>query len=665
MKYRWPGLFLLLLVVLDLVFLFLYNYSAVEVNPYLLRDIYRALHIIEGHPILVGPDFTSGSYAPGPFHYLTLVPILTIFKSPFAVIVFAILTKVGAQVLFSVYFSPVMRVPSAIIYLVMSSSAFLLERFIWINNSSFIGPFLQLMAIMLLLYWQSQSRVKRVWWLIAISLFAGGCFQTHFSMIFIIPAILLIIREKGRGKSFGGPQEYILFLGLTLLTFAPFGFAYINDRYIPMFDGPVFFNSQLGIHEFTKDWWRLFARKWQVFYDLNIFNLEVLVVVTYLFSKTSWVLFKSKGNRKTVFDKILIYTGISSFIFMAWILSGSYMRYFTVFFVPTLAYMTFDFYNLLLRIFQNKKIPASILCGILMFAGRNQFHIYPKTLGLQGKCEACVFQMTRICDYFNSRRISFEQFSKATYEFFPSNSHGSLYYLRHCFEKLEGTDPLHRARYLFVDSDYLTDSNILPAMVGRLPSEIRPFYSDMSKYESEIKEPGFTLFSIEQARPPAEGTRYSNLSYSYEFDPGVGQSFAVSTLVKEGSILYKASFCESPVFCDLYVAAKIREGNLELRFGSRLFQTKTELRPLVGRATQLKIEYLCDQEVKSLEVASTLGIIQEEQQNETLFTPLELRAPANCKEWSLLAVSADLLELSSNNSGPKIFRGEKFPLHRL
>lgn len=663
MSQKWSRVTLAVLVILDLVFLFTVNYPAVEINPYLLRDIGRAFSILSGHLVLVGSDFTSGSYAPGPFYYLTIAPVLALFGSPFSVVAFSMFVKVAAQALFSVKFSQVTKVPAPVMYLVMSSSAFLLERFIWVNNSSFIGPFIQIFAVLMLIYWHCEEGRNRTWLLFMISLFVGGSMQTHFSLILLAPFALFVIRAK-KPTDANRSRDPLVFTAGLLFTMLPFLVAYINDRYLHFFDGPVFFRNQLGVQEFTKDWWHLFRREWRVFHTLNIFNAEVVVLYFYILLKSAWLLLKKSRKDLNQFDRIFLINGLLTLLFTAWVLSGSYMRYFTIFFVPALAYLVYDIYHLATKVLRKQYLVFATFVIACMFI-RFQFYGFPKNLGHQGKCEACIFQMNAICDYFNSRDISFEQFSKSTYEFFPSDSHGSLYYTHHCFKRQEGVNPENKTKYLFADSDQISDQNAFVQSLSRLPIEVRPYYSDINRFKKEIETRGFTFFSVEQDKPLNTEARYSNLTYSYDIDPAEGEAYSTQSLKKDGYSLHKATFCSSPVFCDLYVSSKLENQKLHLHFGSRMLQIKTELRPINTRIKNLRLEYVCDQKPMTIEVASILGLVTEDQQNETLSTPLEIATPANCTTLDLLAVSMDSVEINANNSKIETRTNERIPLKKL
>jgi hypothetical protein len=662
MKFKWSYLVLATLVLLDLAFLFTVNFPAVEINPYLLRDVHRALYILKGHFVFVGPDFTSGSYAPGPFFYLTIMPVLAFMASPFAVVAYMMIVKVIAQLLFSTTFSSVMKVPASVIYLVMSSSAFLLERFIWVNNSSFIGPFVQILAVLSYLYWKSENERRRNWLLLVISLFVGGCFQTHFSLVFVVPAMILLILEKTKSDQ-KRRKDFLIFAAGIGVSIIPFAIAYVNDRFLHLFSGAIFFRSQLGVKYFAEDWWRIFGKQWKVFSEPDVFKVEVVVVFAYIILRAAWVLWKTRQGGKNFFDKVSIATALMTIAFTGWILSGSYMRYFTVLFVFALAYMTYDAYHLALKGLRNK-VWVFVLFLIATSFMRNEFYFFPKNLGLQGKCEDCIRQMTVMCDYFNDKKISFEQFSKSAYELFPTNSHGSLFYLRHCFDKQTGTEPSVHTRYLFADSDFLTSDQVLSQTLEKIPAEVRPFYSDLRRFKKEIQMNGFTLFSVEQEQVLDLESRYTNLAYSYELDPAVGEKLVIQEQRREGYDLYKASFCDSPVFCDLYISAKRDAQNLQLHFSSRVFQTKTDLAPLNGTVKNLRIDYLCDGKKVSLAIASSLGVSLETHQNEVLFTPLDLKKSIDCKEVSLQSVSLDHLELSSNTDYHAV-DNESFPLQKL
>ncbi len=665
MKLKWSHFLLLVFVLLDLAFLFLVNFPSVEINPYLLRDMDRALLALQGHFIWVGPDFTSGSFTPGPFYYFTILPALAFVASPFALVAYVMLVKVFSQLIFSLSFSRVLKVPTTVLYLVMSSSAFLLERFIWVNNSSLIAPFVQILAVLAIFFWRSTERKKDIWLLSLIGLLAGGSIQIHFSMVFVLPALIMLIQTKGK-KSGHSVQDSSLFIAATLIPMLPFLIVYLNDHYLHMFSGPIFFKNELGIHEFVIDWGRIFIKRWRVFHELNIFNLEVILIYFYIVLRALWTLWQRVFKKLSwgFSDKLSIYMGLTALAFAGWILSGSYMRYFTVLFVGALALLISDSYHFLSRYFPKKSWTISVFLLICLTV-RAEFYQFPKNLGLQGKCESCIFQMKSVCGYFNSQKISYEQFVKSTYELFPKDSHGSLAYLRYCFDQKEGIHSQSNLRYLFVDSDFLKEPKLLKQTIDKMPLEVRSLYSGKESLKVEVQEIGFTLFSIFSDFPLEPEEQLTNLTYSYQFDPASGQNFILDTLRLRGEQVYKASFCSSPVYCDLFIAASMKERQLRLYFASRAFQTKTSLLPIFGRMRNLKIEVLCDDKPQIISVVSSLGLIAESDQNETFFTPLRLARSMECKSWSLKSVHVDSLELSMNESKNKSWNDHSFPLEPL
>ncbi len=629
--------FLVLLVLIEAFFLWHWVYPSIEISPFFLRDYQRTLALLGGQFVFVGPDFSSGGYNLGPFLYFLMAIPLLINKSLKAVVIFFFFLKILSQLIFSRYFSKFLQIPISFIYLFFATSSFLLERTLWMTNATLIGPLTQISLVFLFLYWnKSRPKIAET---ASLGFFLGCVLQVYFSLILLIPAALLILKRK--------PLPYLkhvlsFLLGLTL-TLLPFSIAYLNTTSLSILDdGPIFILKDLGASSFIFDWIRLYSKPWRLASaEMNIFKWDTLFVFTYIFVKAILILARVKKSERNLLDQLALFLAGLTLLMSAWVLSGSHLQYFTVLYVPILLLLTIDLYKALLRTFKKQYfvyISACLICSISIW----QFTWFQNILGLSGRCESCLHQLHLVCSYFNDRDISYEQFSSSTYEFFSGSNSGSLQNSHFCFKKQTGYSKESTSRYLFVTESFLLNSEEFNTLLERLPDEMHRLYS--ASLKPVISTDGFTMFATPSLENLHSEMRYSNLTFPYTIDPGLGEFGQLKQLLKPNETLYKVSFCSFSVYCDLYLFSEVKGNSINLRFVSRLFQAKTELGPISARITQAKLHYVCDGENGSFPFASTFGATFEEQ-NQTLLGPLKTILEKKCTTFAPTAISSYILEL--------------------
>jgi hypothetical protein len=159
--------------------------------------------------------------------------------------------------------------------------------------------------------------------------------------------------------------------------------------------------------------------------------------------------------------------------------------------------------------------------------------------------------------------------------------------------------------------------------------------------------------------------RLTNLAFFYEVDPAFGENYYLSKFTANNQQLSRAQICPTPLFCDVFVKDRFENGILTLELQSRIFQTKYDLDPVAARAQGLKLNYLCDGTPKVLDVISTLGASNGQDQNYSFFTPLIASFKIPCNKIQLTSFAVAKIDLFYTKTGMDHLKDQEYKLSRV
>ncbi len=630
---------LLFLAFCEILIHFFITLPGSQVNIYFLRDINRSLELLNGHFIFVGPDFTSGHFLFGPFFYWLLAPVTFFSASPVVVAGYFFTIKVTAQILFSDYFARNLKIPFLFIYLIISSVPFFCFPLSWPNNAALIAPAIQFACIGVYSFYSNKFSLRL---LVVNSLLLALLMQIHFSLALLWPFYITIVFLKEQESKLRVKYLCILFLTF-LLSLTPF-IVSILAAYFSTGWAPIIFSSDLGIFYFFRNWAELLVKH---IFNAKIFELatyrgkeyffDLFFVYIYLILRGLWHYFNRKYNSKL--EMYCIITVIIALFFVPWLFTDTY-RYL----IPVYSFSLFIFmYDLSLFISKSKRKKILFIAIGLIVAFMGRALNYTRSLNLKNEqaCFSCFAQLQTICDYFNSKNISFEEFSSRTYQIVNRINEGGLYSAEYCFDKRVGISKEEHASYLFISS-----SESLENSLENLPPEIRTKFK-LASLRLEVNRPGFKLFKQNNLEDWTDQTqqRLSNLTNPYEIDPAFGVLGVERKLGRSDNEIFFSRLCRLPFFCDVFIVKRNVPDGLNLYFHSRLFQSIYLLKPVVGFAANLSVDFKCDTKVLSMRVASRLGTFENYFQNQTLFMPIGAYQKVKCSSVELLAITIEKLEI--------------------
>lgn len=640
-RWQWRHLSYAVLLLIEGLLFFAVCFPAVEINQFFVRDILRTQEILSGHFIAVGPDFTSGSYAPGPFYYFILAPIVIFTQQAWIILIYLFALKTLIQFFFCRALKKTFSISFFYFYLLLSASPILIRAFYWPNNATLIIPLGQLLGMLALWYYQAPLK-QQTRWLVVMAIFWGLTLQVHFSLILAGPLLLFTIGERNRSAQ-GRLKDTGYFFICVLVSFAPFLNAFYNAHALTNFDGPVFYVNDFGFSFFFKYWGLQVGRTFTSPPQPDQPIVFTWLIFSYTLLKGLWILFSKRVTERNVSERFfLLLTGLT-LLMSAWFLLGRVTRYYAILYSLSSIFIMLDIHQVLIRYFKSSKVGFCI-AGLIFVLSWYSVYDFHKYLGLKGRCENCLLQTKKICDYMNEHEVSYQDFVSSTYELLEEFNEGSAALTQECFQLKAEMSSKEKKRYLIVHASYL-ERKTLPAALAALPVEIRNVYQE-DRLKLELTTEGFSLYSVSlKGSELAHYGRLTNLTFFYDIDPAFGETYYLSRFRANNKRLSKSQICPTPLFCDLFVLEDFHEGVLTLEFHARVFQTKYDLDPIAGRAQGLKLNYLCDGKPKVLDVISTLGASNGKDQMYSFFTPLVASFEVPCKGVQLQSFKVDKFDL--------------------
>lgn len=183
----------------------------------------------------------------------------------------------------------------------------------------------------------------------------------------------------------------------------------------------------------------------------------------------------------------------------------------------------------------------------------------------------------------------------------------------------------------------------------------------------ELLKSGFQLFSFPQKEDASSSfkDRLSNIAYAYNLDPAFGVQRIISDLKGTSENLFFARICEFKFYCDIFISVVREADALKIKLNSRILQTIYALPPVVARIEELKLQILCDDQPLSLPLVSTLGTDNNQNQNQTFFTPFEMLVKTHCSKFSLVALSTESISVNSQIIAPYKLGHTTFPISSI
>ncbi len=661
LRIDWKYLVYAALIAIDILLFFLICFPAAEMNQYFIRDILRAKELLNGHFISVGPDFTSGNYAPGPFFYFLLSPIVRFTQKADYILIYLFTFKLVIQFYFSRYLEKLFSIPFFYFYLFLSASPIIMRSFYWPNNAALIVPLTQLLCLFAAKYHFALPQYK-LRMLLLMSTLLGLSFQVHFSLILALPIFLFLIGDKN-SETRGRLKDTGIFFLCLFATLSPFVFSVLNSGSLRLYDGPVFYTNDLGVSFFFKTWGLQVGRTFSNIPELDLFNLFYWFIFIYTVVKGTWIILSKRPHERTFYERLFVRIFTLTLLMSPWILSGRVIRYYSMLYFISYLFFVIELYISISKRTKFVAVPVAIASIGFVLSWTSLYDFY-RNLGLVARCESCILQIDKICDYMNDKGISYSDFRNLTYEILENDNEGSAALAKECFVSQEGKSLGEKKRYLLVHSSYL-EGELLNLSLENLPLEIRSIYR-RDRLQVEIKTEGFYLYSV----PFDEGElkkfqRLSNLAFVYEVDPAMGEAYTLARLRQPNAQLLRASFCTASVFCDLYVTMGFDDGVLSLLLQSRIFQTKYDLAPASARAEGIKLNYFCDGKVNALDLVSTIGAADGGDQNSTFFTPLKASYPLPCKNIQLKSLSVDKIRIFYSMTGQDLLVNQEYSLNEI
>jgi hypothetical protein len=649
------------LVLADLYYAMTILYPATSLNTYLERDLIRSLNIASGSFPLLGPDTITGGYVWGGFFYFLIFPIVLISDGdPVVFILFTLAMRSIALAFTAWFFAQSLPASKTITFLTFTALSFWNGRaYGWMSNASYIPILLPLLAAALYFYFisnPSQSRKR----LIYTSVFLGLCTQVHMTFIYFFIIILVGIwhSEKTAVKRWTSIGVSLL---SALITLLPYLYVYITFRMGGPRDGPQFFTSGSDVFDYflrLAEDFRSGQKSFNLF-KLAVWQIEYLVVIGYLAVRAACLCLSRRRQSSLERDLALAILAIVLLNFSFFLADNSF-RYQTLGLYLALAFLAFGFSKLRRP---SLKLPlALLLFGFFSYA-RAPVAKPKNGIDRTHWVDFEVRDYKRICEFFNSRNVSFADFIAHSFEIMPVENEYSFGQGRFCFERQSPSGIESGLRYLIIHNLALDLNGKAILSHVKLPDEIAPDPNGPEpKLEQSWKK--FSIFSYKASDVGLSNfERLGNLTFSYQVDsshPLVPQANRWKSdfgFDPDLEITFQeARLCNEAVFCSIYLLSQIKNEQLRVLVISRVLQTIWDLPPVSATLDDLKLLATCDGKPSEIALASRIGNVSDYrlkvESRQTFRTPILLNQKISCQNFRPVALKAarETIRMNSKNS---------------